>query len=613
MFGIFFVSILEQPSTIYPDQSMRHSYITDLLEDESFLKSLRRSTTNWGSKIPIAILRQWKKQLILNDTDLFSEMLNNYGLDEETFKSVLHYYFTAPKDQLFLKRDSAINNMERVLFSEQYKTAPIFLNVFSEILNEVHIRIKTRQTNAALKNIDKNTLDLLNKHLYNSFFLRILDISTETFDLERKVLEEKELLKPKGENNKQDFESEFLSDRVFGDYLFEEYPVLFRIIKEEADKFVDNTAQFISRLDKDFVQILQLTGYPKNKITGLDGNIGYARKNGKSAFIIRFEKGSDVVYKPWSMKMQSVFGDFIVNLSTDFQNPLFMPSVILKEHYGWIEFMVEARKSSHRQVLRNCNQIGVLLAIGYVLDATDFHLDNIVFTEKGAMLIDCETLFHPEEFIEDHSEIKPGLSRNDVSKTGLFYRIDTSHHFFRNLLTSKKAMESLVSGFIQCYNYCMDNKQSLFEQLSTKFKDSKIRVVLRDNQIYDHLCKQRLKPETLTDGYKSDMLFEWLWGLVNEFPYLKKVIIHEKRSILNNEVPIFTAQLNSKDIHFNEKTIVENMLHYSPREILQDKLYRLNDIDLNKQILLIKNSLDQIRDQWLANGLEEPIQPESSM
>src|SRR6266849_4245137 len=78
-------------------------------------------------------------------------------------------------------------------------------------------------------------------------------------------------------------------------------------------------------------------------------------------------------------------------------SPPFRTLRILDEgDYGWVEFVSAVTCVSAEELKRFYRRQGGYLALLYLVHATDFHFENLIAAGEHPVLIDLESLFHPE-------------------------------------------------------------------------------------------------------------------------------------------------------------------------------------------------------------------------
>src|SRR5262249_41440723 len=93
--------------------------------------------------------------------------------------------------------------------------------------------------------------------------------------------------------------------------------------------------------------------------------------------------------------------------------PFKTAAVIDRGEYGWSEFVSSRPCDTLAQVRRFYQRQGGYLALLYFLEATDFHLENLIASGEDPILVDLEALFHPRFGLSGGPEL-PGHVAKDV-------------------------------------------------------------------------------------------------------------------------------------------------------------------------------------------------------
>ena len=83
--------------------------------------------------------------------------------------------------------------------------------------------------------------------------------------------------------------------------------------------------------------------------------------------------------------------------------------LVIRDGYGWSEHLAAEPCRSDQEAVQYFRRAGALIALAWLLDATDLHCGNVIAHGPWPVLIDLETALHPR---------LPGESRN-VLDTGL--------------------------------------------------------------------------------------------------------------------------------------------------------------------------------------------------
>src|SRR5437899_1808556 len=72
----------------------------------------------------------------------------------------------------------------------------------------------------------------------------------------------------------------------------------------------------------------------------------------------------------------------------------YLPGVLARDGYGWMEFVPHLGCGDERDVKRFFLRAGVLLAVAESLNLVDGHADNLVARGPHPVIVDLETLLH---------------------------------------------------------------------------------------------------------------------------------------------------------------------------------------------------------------------------
>ncbi len=164
-----------------------------------------------------------------------------------------------------------------------------------------------------------------------------------------------------------------------------------------------NNLDFLNRLqqDQDTIKQKLLANSPDTllqtfEIKALQLDVSDPHNGFQTARIIELTSGQKLVYKPRPLAPEKGFYNLVAHLNSSnaFQSELYAPWVIDKSGYGWMEFIQPLSKiKDDFDHNRYAEQFGALCALWYVVGGTDLHSENILFSNKGVAIVDCETVF----------------------------------------------------------------------------------------------------------------------------------------------------------------------------------------------------------------------------
>jgi type 2 lantibiotic biosynthesis protein LanM len=385
--------------------------------------------------------------------------------------------------------------------------------------------------------------------------------------------------------------------------------------------------------------------------------------------IARFEDGLKLVYKPRSIAVDVHFQQFLRWVNEKSASPQLRTLKLLpREDYGWVEFVQTAGCQVKEEVVRFYERQGAYLAILYVLEATDFHFENLLACGEHPVLVDLEALFHPRlrEFdiklpdlrmasrAKSRSVLRTGLlpkrtgARGDslgVELSGIGYAAgqvkenvlqwtsegtDEMAAVKQSFLTPdghnrpsmdgteidvREYVEPIISGFTRTYNLFLANKDELLslrdDSPLSRFAHDEIRVVPRATFGYGMLLSHMLHPDYLRDALDRERLLDLLWAGVEENLHLLPLIGAERRDLMEVDIPIFTTRPASNDIFTSTGEKIDGFLEKTGLDLSRKTVEALGPEDLHKQIWFIRASvatLDLQKDE-LTRKYYKPVWP----
>ena len=441
-----------------------------------------------------------------------------------------------------------------------------------------------------------------------------------------------------------------LRDPRFALGLLEEYPVLARQIVTCLDRWVDASRELLERLSADLRAIRETfsPGESPGCVVALEGGAGDLHRGGRSVAIATFASGLRLVYKPRPLAVDLHFQELLGWLGRRSGLPRFRTLVILdRGDYGWVEFVEAAPCSTDREVRRFHLRLGGLLALLYVLEATDFHFENLIAAGEHPVPIDLECLFHPRVRLPASEQpdlriIRPivarsvlrvgllpfrigeGEDREGVDISGLAVvegemspnpvlqwdrpatdemvvvrrRVPLSGASNRPRLGDRQVdtvehIGSVVEGFTEMYRALARHREALAAFLD-RFAGDPVRAVLRATRGYHRIWSESFHPDMLRDALDRDFLLDRLWVGVEDHPHLLRVLPHERRDLLDGDIPAFGSRPDSADLWASSGERLPGFFVEPALAAVRRKLERLGGEDLKLQTWLVRSSISTL-------------------
>lgn len=443
-----------------------------------------------------------------------------------------------------------------------------------------------------------------------------------------------------------------LCDPDYARRLLHEYPVLVRQVVVCLANWRAAGRRFVQDLACDWQAIC--TEFPQaasaGPLTGMDAGAGDHHRGGRSVMLLTFAAGVKLVYKPRSLAVDVHFQQLLawLNLRID-QCHFRILKVLDRGDHGWVEFVARATQVSEEQAQRYHRREGGYLALLYLLEATDFHYENLIAAGEHPVLIDLEALFQPRLQDEQRDEadnvagrelnysvLRVGLlpqrlftdmDREGLDVSGMGAAANQVTPFdiakWKNAGTDEMCLvrdkgvfggspnrlivdgsdvgalryaEDIVAGFSEVYGVFIryhDELQSAGGPLAW-FENDEVRVLVRATRTYARLLQESHHPDVLRDALDRDRLFDSLWTTADHLPQLPQVIAAERRELWNGDIPAFTTRPGARVLCTGDDRRIDDFFVESSLSLVRRQLRRLCDDDLARQTWFIRAALTTI-------------------
>lgn len=551
-------------------------------------------------------LSKWQSRTTLVDQDLFMETLELQGYDVVTYSNALRLYLDK------YKGDLVKSVIHQDWFNELNK---IFLKCFE---NESNYDVKSGYRyllRPFLEYAKSELAHALKKYnikfdscifsLEEGLVSQLVLIASKTFVLELNVSKLRDELK--GETSKARFYS-FIRDKGSKKNLidlYREYSVLARTLLEQTQRYVNVAKELLGRLFKDIDEII--TTFQLNHDVLLEKihfGAGDTHQNGRTVAILTFSDNKKIMYKPKRLQILNPFNKLIHRIN-DEPNILELKTVksLIYDEYGYQEFIEQKSCNTKQEVQNYYQRFGQLLGITYMINGSDFHMENLIASGEHPYIVDIETLFQNvipldveqnADFIGNltllnnvnYTHLLPQPTYQDIfgenidlSALGGFNQVsprkdyqltneltDEMRYELKNLvipesnnrvflngepLNYKDYIDYLLIGFENVCKFFLKNKKELLQQdgIISNFNNMTIRTILRNTKNYGDTLFSTYHPDYTRDYYYLEQVLENIWALqVTD----KRLIISEYNDLMRGDIPIFFTKTSSISLFDSE-------------------------------------------------------------
>lgn len=398
---------------------------------------------------------------------------------------------------------------------------------------------------------------------------------------------------------------------------FKVYPKLASLLEEFITSTIGSFLEAIKSIKNDR-QILMSRFHLSDKdvLKGISFFPNGDRHHGKQTLKLTFSSGISLVYKPQVINNEQLVAeifDFVNRHIKDgkVKNYLFLEN---KDRLYRKFVKYDGKVNSYQNIQNFYLEVGHILAICYLTNATDIHMENLVAHSGDIYVIDRETFFH-------HNEILGFNTKNDLFATGLLANLNTRsskassvtgisggdkprlsltvplvqnddmdtislkyiglskfrqhNRIFGSdgkIIDPLLFSDSITAGFAEAVRVFKTHKRSIINILE-KHKNAKFRQVIRKTSFYTILIRQMFQPYNLKNKfYERELKTKILSLCKNETKKTEILADYEVGELTKLNIPYFYTELFSKDLLYGNGIRISNFFDKTPFEEFNDKL-----------------------------------------
>lgn len=428
--------------------------------------------------------------------------------------------------------------------------------------------------------------------------------------------------------------------------LFARYPVLARLLATAAMSAADAGAEQLARLGADRAALVQtlLGGVDPGPVTAIEPGAGDPHQRGRSVSLVRFADGRTVAYKPRGLDAHLLFGEVVTWLNQRLSGhdcDLRTARALARPGYGWVEFVQARPLENAGDARRFYQRTGVLLAVLHALHATDMHCENLIACGDQPVLIDVETIFHPDLPMPDTVTIADPAAHAlaaSVQRTALLPYVTVGENglldqsgmggdpdetcpestldweppasaasrlvrrpvpfpgarnrprFGGRVVESADHQTDVLDGFRRGYDAVVGDRAELTRLLES-FAEVPTRVVVRPSRGYAQLMDETTGPDLLGDALDRDRALDLLDEASARHPLWQRLAPYERAALWAGDIPLITGRLGSRDLWTCTGTHLPGLLTRSGLECALEKVAAMGEIDRGEQEWVIRASL----------------------
>ncbi len=433
--------------------------------------------------------------------------------------------------------------------------------------------------------------------------------------------------------------------------VFSSHPVLARLVGVISRGWALDTRAFLDRFQND-QDALRATFFPGDSapLAIVDVKSGLSDRHGGAAVVrvVEFAGGRRVVHKRRPLALEADFHALLRTLAEAGLGcaPPSLP-VLDRGDHGWVGFAQAGPVADEAALTAWFEKAGSLLCLVHLLGGNDGHMENVVATAAGPVLIDVETLLQPSLSKADQATGTFALAarqvQDSVLQTGLLplwqrgkngalhdiggltgaggYESPVLRQTWEDVGTdgvratwrrglargldnlpvcagvrhsAEAHLPALQRGFAATWEF-LRARPDLLPQALESWAEAPLRVLLRPTTHYAAMLARSVAPDALRDGMERSVALEALRRpfLRNHesAPALWPAVDEETAALEAGDIPIFFVRAAGRDLLRADGTCVApGAFGETALEATLRRLGRLDEAELRRQLELIASS-----------------------
>lgn len=431
--------------------------------------------------------------------------------------------------------------------------------------------------------------------------------------------------------------------RGFRERFFSTYPVLIRDLHFILQHYGSATTELLDRLARDLPAIRRGLLPDMGAIARIDFGAGDQHGEGRSVAVLSDSGGAALVYKPRPLQIEQAWNRLMawVNAQLPEERHFGTASVLDMGEYGWASFVRQHACRDPSGGERFFWRHGGLLAIFWMLSATDFHHENIIANGDTPVPIDLESLFHPMLLSDRAEDLILGPAKDSLLRIGLLpiprtvdesgdpydvsgmggragqmspevpmlvdagadgMRVETRRVATRgsnnspilegSLLRPVDYASEIEAGFRTLSRICIEARDELLRASGVLdgFRNVETRVIFRPTRVYGMAMDDLHHPTLSGTMLRRELHLARLWPSGEEFRRLVGIAVKEREDLLGGDVPRFISRPGSREV-FCSGGLARMTMSAVPLEVAEVRLRGWTDQLVEQQCWTIGAAL----------------------
>ncbi|NJP66973.1 type 2 lanthipeptide synthetase LanM family protein [Streptomyces spiramenti] len=426
--------------------------------------------------------------------------------------------------------------------------------------------------------------------------------------------------------------------------LLARYPVLARVLAELCTSAADAAAELADRYTRDRPRIVAglWTGRDPGPLVRVELALGDTHLGGRAVARLHFRDGARVLYKPRPLDHHAVWDAAVSWLNAAVPDlSLRTAATVRSAGYGWMEHVDHLSCRTVGDVDRFYRRQGALLALAHALCGADLHRENLIAHGDQPVLVDAETLFHPDLPLPNVTGDDPAAARITASvyQTCVLPQVVLGDHGqldvsavggaghapwgvegweeagtdrMRRTLRPAPAPPAqnqpqlaggavghtdyhaaLVNGFHDGYRAVESGRAGFLAEDGPlrRAEALECRVVARPSRLYATLLEEALHPGVLGDALLREAVFALLWTEAVGDPARLRLAEAETADLWAGDLPLFRHRPASRAVLTSTGERLPDLLGEAASVTVRARIEAMDEMDRRCQEWVITASL----------------------
>lgn len=406
----------------------------------------------------------------------------------------------------------------------------------------------------------------------------------------------------------------------YSDWL-EQRPVLLRRLTETAEAWVGATNFMLECFERDAQRIAGCFGSTVRRIESIRPGLSDSHNHGTRVAFVRFDSGLELAWQPRDIGMLEGWNALLRGLDR-----LGMPDappaigVLSLGDHGWVSWARVTEVDDALEARAWFRRAGSLLALLHVANGRDFHMDNVVATREGPVIVDAEALLQPQRIGESERETSPFATgfvnfpmrsaSGEVREAGglagtggmpiaggatiwteaaagcSVETVPAVSGPTSNLpVTPFGAAEAsphvaeIESGFVAALRFILERRAVVGERILACFSGRTARIVLRPTEVYAAAIGLLTDPARNEDARNALAVLEPLLRplMSDSASGLWALVQSEREAIERFDVPLFSVATDSIVVQAEDGSEAERVVSRSGLRVVMERLHTLDE------------------------------------